>query len=280
MCDYPASFRRSQLLVMLASTCRSGHGWLNTGTFAFSPPPSFSAKDDPLRWSSPTCSSLLHATSTSPNQNARNLLLKPCIGLRKRPYDLAIPTAAGASLMLQRGGSLSCLRGGSSAEGEPPPASKSDEDGGGVNGGGGGIPSPTATGREGGSSGGGGGGGDTRQQLEGDGMSTAFQRSVEPAGDAAAAAAAPTASEFGVALVTERSTATGGSKSRVSYSVLADGTLQVGQPRRRKATADLVSTQARQSSTSLSAPVIVCAQFGFRFMHTDTSRRARCWVYV
>ncbi|CAB1114740.1 unnamed protein product [Ectocarpus sp. CCAP 1310/34] len=38
----------------------------------------------------------------------------------------------------------------------------------------------------------------------------------------------------GVALVTERSTATGGSKDRVSYSVLADGTLEVGLAAERK----------------------------------------------
>ncbi|CAM9093329.1 unnamed protein product [Ectocarpus sp. 6 AP-2014] len=38
----------------------------------------------------------------------------------------------------------------------------------------------------------------------------------------------------GVALVTERSTATGGSKDRVSYSVLADGTLEVGLAVERK----------------------------------------------
>lgn len=38
----------------------------------------------------------------------------------------------------------------------------------------------------------------------------------------------------GVALVTERSTATGGSKDKVSYSVLADGTLEVGFAADRK----------------------------------------------
>lgn len=219
--------------MMLASTCRPGHGLLNTGAFAFSPPPSFNAKDDPLRSTQPTCSSLLHA-STSANQNVRNLLLRPpCNGLRKRLYDLA---TTGATPLLYRRGGLSCLRGGSSAGEESRPASKSDDDGG-VNG----IPSPTATGGEAGIGGGGGGGrssvGDIRQQLEGVGLSPNFQRPVEPAATAAAAA---TSAEFGVALVTERSTATGGSKNRVSYSVLADGTLQVGPPRRRQATTDLV----------------------------------------
>lgn len=224
---------------MLVSTCRPGHGWMNTGAFAFSPPPSFNAKDDPLRSTPSTCSSLLHSSTSSANQNVRNFLMRPpCNGLRKRPYDLATADRGGTSSTYRPGG-LSCLRGGSSAEGGPHPASKSDEDGG-VNGGGSGIiPSPTATGSEGESGGGGSGGGDIpRQQLEGVGLSTAFQRPVEPAGEAAAAAG--TAAEFGVALVTERSTATGGSKSRVSYSVLADGTLQVGSPRRRQPTADLV----------------------------------------
>ena len=237
--------------MLAGTTFRPGHGWLNTSAFAFSPPPSFNAKDDPLRSTQPTCSSLLHA-STSANQNLRNLLLSrhPSNGPRKRPYDLA--TAGSTSLMYRRGG-LSCLRGGSSAEGEPRPASMSD-DGGGVNGGGSGTPFPTATGGKAGSDGGG-SGGDTRQQLEGVELSPAFQRPVEPAAEAVAAAAATTTSaDFGVALVTERSTATGGSKSRVSYSVLADGTLQVGPPRRRQATADLV----RQSSTSLYLSLFPC----------------------
>ena len=160
---------------------------------------------------------------------------------------------------MYRRGSLSCLRGGSSAGGEPRPASKSDDDGGGINGGGSEIPSPTATGDEGGSGGGGGGGGsgvDTRQ-LEGVGLSPAFQRPAEPASEAAAL---PTAAEFGVALVTERSTATGGSKNRVSYSVLADGTLQVGPPRPRQATADLVRQPFLSLSLSLSLSLL-CAQF-------------------
>lgn len=239
-CLFP---RRSQLLVMLASTCRPGHGWLNTSAFAFSPPPSLNAKDDPLRSTQPTCSWLLHA-STGANQNVGNLFLRPpCNGLRKRPYDLA--TAGGTSLMYRRG-SLACLRGGSSAEGEPRPTSKSDDDGGE-------IPSPTATGGE-AESGGGGSGGDTRQ-LEGVGLSPAFQRLAEPASEESAVS---TQAEFGVALVTERSTATGGSKNRVSYSVLANGTLQVGPPRPRHATADLV----RQPSLSIAPfrPVSLCAQ--------------------
>ncbi|CAM9150081.1 unnamed protein product [Laminaria digitata] len=207
---------------MLASTCRPGHGWMNTGAFAFSPPPSFNAKDDPLRSTPSTCSSLLHSSTSSANQNVRNFLMRPpCNGLRKRPYDLATADRGGTSSTYRPGG-LSCLRGGSSAEGGPHPASKSDEDGG-VNGGGSGIiPSPTATGSEG------------------------------ESGEAAAAAG--TAAEFGVALVTERSTATGGSKSRVSYSVLADGTLQVGSPRRRQPTADLVRALSPPILLSPAAP--------------------------
>lgn len=54
----------------------------------------------------------------------------------------------------------------------------------------------------------------------------------------------------GVALVTERSTATGGSKGRVSYSVLADGTLQVGRAQHQRK--DSVST-AKSHTTRLSS---------------------------
>lgn len=45
-----------------------------------------------------------------------------------------------------------------------------------------------------------------------------------------------TRTSLGVALVTERSTATGGRKGLVSYSLLADGTLQVGKPREQRET--------------------------------------------
>lgn len=62
------------------------------------------------------------------------------------------------------------------------------------------------------------------QQHRGPRLSDVFQRQRSPVSGASPS------STFGVALVTERSTATGGGKGRVNYSVLADGSLQIGRP--------------------------------------------------
>ena len=81
--------------------------------------------------------------------------------------------------------------------------------------------------------------GDVQQKPEGDGQSTSTAPNVDtqagkqgqqaPAAGFRSQQGAPTGGVFsGVALVTERSTATGGSTGRRCYSVLPDGTLRVG----------------------------------------------------
>lgn len=82
--------------------------------------------------------------------------------------------------------------------------------------------------------------GDVQQKPEGDGQSTSTappnvdtqggkQGQQAPAAGFRSQQGGPTGGVFsGVALVTERSTATGGSTGRRCYSVLPDGTLRVG----------------------------------------------------
>lgn len=61
----------------------------------------------------------------------------------------------------------------------------------------------------------------------------------------------------GVALVTERSTATGGSEGRVSYSVLADGTLEVGRAEHKRKDSVSAAESCKTSDCLESNPTLL-----------------------
>lgn len=193
---------------MLATACPSGHGWLNTGIFAFLPPSSLNANDEPRRAALSTWCSVLYASSSA-DQHV-SFLRPSTTGCRKRPRDAT--ATVNASTMHRQSGRLSGLRGGGVADDAAHSASNNEDCNSNDT-----LP-PTATPSSGPDS-----SKETQQQpRHGSQVSGAFQRQgTSPSASGAA---------FGVALVTERSTATGGSKGRVSYSVLADGTLQVARP--------------------------------------------------
>lgn len=136
------------------------------------------------------CSSLLHTCLLSPQ-------VVRCAHARKR-RDLVIGTTASGAVQSQRG--LSCLRGGSGDERDSP------------QGNGGGIPTAKQA-------------ADTQVNKQGPQAPAAAFSSQQ----GASAGEKGGGGVFGgVALVTERSTATGGSTGRRCYSVLPDGRLQVG----------------------------------------------------
>lgn len=221
---------------MLASTCHPIHSPLSAGVLAFSQPPSFnSANKDESQWRS----SSSFVVDTIREQHVCSLLFRPC-GVMKRPRDLI---ATGGASMACPQSRLSCLRGGSAAEDTPHAAGDSGEDGDHSD-----DAPPTAAYLEsGGSNSNGSGtstdkGNDKRQQPSTSRQSPA---AFQPPG----VSSTSRGEAFGVALVTERSTATGGSRGRVSYSVLADGTLQIGRPRQQRRrqppkTGDLVRERA------------------------------------
>lgn len=180
---------------MLSSTSPPVHSWISAGALAFSSPRLPNAgKDEPA--TSTTCSSSLNSTPLlSP------LLLPGCSGSRVRKRrDLTTTTLTTTAIGVfdRRQDGLSCLRGGSDSdsvkEDSPAknPGTKNDN----------------------------GGNQQGQQQPAQEQMQAAGIAETERGGGEVFG---------GVALVTERSTATGGRRDRRCYSVLPDGTLQVGR---------------------------------------------------
>lgn len=216
---------------MLASTCLPRRSWPNTGVPAFVPSPSLHAQDEPPRTTLSTWSSILYASGTE-SQHV-NLLRSS----RKRPRELSTVVGGGDASMTYRKISLSCLRGGSDSAGDDAPNAQSDEEDTSSSSNTAGLP-PTATHTTTSSD-------QIKRQQQQEEVSKPFQRQQQGTHPPAA---------FGVSLVTERSTATGSSKGRVSYSVLADGTLQVGSHKRPTAATSSLQPSAPASAVRTTTP--------------------------
>ncbi|CAM9973532.1 unnamed protein product, partial [Ectocarpus fasciculatus] len=179
---------------MLVSMTQPVYNWLGTGVLAFSSPRRTLAAEGQSGTSCPT---------TCSSSLLRSCNLSPPLpagygrGFRKR-CAIAAFTTADEMAMGPKKGSVFCLRGGSGAEGDALQVGGQEEN---VK-----RETPTATSA-------------TVADSE-DGARRGAEKGGAPFG--------------GVALVTERSTATGGSRDRVSYSVLANGTLEVGVAAERK----------------------------------------------
>lgn len=223
---------------MLSSRCPpQQHGCLNTASgirqfLAFSPPPSLHTSQDdtavPRAFSTCVGSSnnLFNPSNNSSNNPTSMHVSLRSTRLGKRPRGVASTTTY-CSKIRQR---LPCLRGGSAADEPEQEPTKNDHSRSMISAVSGNpmtSPPPAAA--------------------------TVTTSSASPAVDtsdcdrdqqqeirSASQQSNPsttTTADFGVALVTERSTATGGSKGLVSYSLLADGTLRVGNPERHGLTA-------------------------------------------
>ncbi|CAN0444232.1 unnamed protein product [Pylaiella littoralis] len=190
---------------MLSTTPQPAHRWISAGALAFSSPRPPNSKDEPA-----TCSSSLIQSTPfliSP------LLLPGCNGSRVRKRcDLTASTTittTATGLMRSRQGGLSCLRGGSDSGSV---SGSVEED------------SPKTTTAATGSK----NDNDRQGQQQQQQQQQQEQEQAQTAGIAGTEGGGGRVFS-GIALVTERSTATGGSTDRRCYSVLPDGTLEIGR---------------------------------------------------
>lgn len=197
---------RCPLTSMLSSAPQPAQSWISAGVLAFSSPrPRPNAnKDEPASAACSGSSSLVHSTPLLlPGYNSSSGRL------RKRCDPATATTTTPTSVLHSRQGGLSCLRGGSDSGGSGGSGSmKKDSQ----------KKTAAAAGSENDN-----GGNQQRQQ-----------RQQQQRTGIAGADGGGKGFFGGVALVTERSTATGGSTDRRCYSVLPDGTLQVGRAQQQQ----------------------------------------------